>query len=104
MDSCTCQENPEAFRGTRIPQDRQTADSRHYYSRTAIRPRKIEEHGAEIAHRLLQICGQIFSYAVVTQRATVNPAVSLRGALQPVVRQNHAYIKPNELSEYLKNP
>jgi integrase len=65
--------------------------------------RKIEEHGAEIAHRLLQICGQVFSYAVITQRTTINPTVSLRGALQPVVRRNHAYIKPNELSEYLTN-
>jgi integrase len=64
--------------------------------------RKIEDHGAEIAHRLLQICGQVFTYAVVTQRATINPAVSLRGALKPVVKNNHAYLKPNELPEYLK--
>ena len=64
--------------------------------------RRIEEHGAEIAHRLLQVCGQVFTYAVVTQRATINPAVSLRGALKPVVKNNHAYLKPNELPEYLK--
>jgi integrase len=64
--------------------------------------RKIEEHGGEIAHRMLQVCGQIFSYAVITERATVNPAVSLRGALRPVVKSNHAFIKPNELTEYLK--
>jgi integrase len=64
--------------------------------------RKIEEHGAEIAHRLLQICGQVFTYAVVTERVSVNPAVSLRGALKPVVKNNHAYLKPNELPEYLK--
>jgi integrase len=65
--------------------------------------RKIEEHGGEIAHRLLQVCGQVFNYAVVTGRAQSNPALSLRGALKPVVKNNHAYIKPNELSEYLKN-
>jgi integrase len=64
--------------------------------------RKIEEHGAEIAHRLLQVCGQVFTYAVVTQRVTINPAVSLRGALKPVVKNNHAYLKPNELPEYLQ--
>ena len=64
--------------------------------------RKIEEHGAEIAHRLLQICGQVFLYAVVTQRASINPAASLRGALKPAVKRNHAYIKPNELPEYLQ--
>lgn len=88
----------------------------HVFNRIGTRPiadittsdllavmRKIEEHGAEIAHRLLQICGQIFLYAVITQRATINPAVSLRGALKPVVKNNHAFIKPNELPEYLKN-
>ena len=64
--------------------------------------RKIEEHGAEIAHRLLQVCGQVFTYAVVTQRVSINPAVSLRGALKPVVKNNHAFVKPNELPEYLK--
>jgi integrase len=64
--------------------------------------RKIEEHGAEIAHRLLQVCGQVFTYAVVTQRVSINPAVSLRGALKPVVKNNHAYLKLNELPEYLK--
>lgn len=65
--------------------------------------RKIEEHGGEIAHRLLQVCGQIFSYAVITDRTTINPAMSLRGALKPVVKSNHAFIKPNELPEYLRN-
>ena len=64
--------------------------------------RKVEERGVDIAHRALQICGQVFTYAVITQRATTNPAVALRGALTPVVKKNHAYIKPNELQEYLK--
>ena len=65
--------------------------------------RKIEERGADIAHRVLQLCGQIFAYAVITQYAANNPAPSLRGALKPVVQESHAYIKPNELGEYLKN-
>ena len=64
--------------------------------------RKIEEHGAEIAHRLLQVCGQVFTYGVITDRVSINPAVSLRGALKPVVRNNHAFLKPNEIPEYLK--
>ena len=64
--------------------------------------RKIEEHGAEIAHRLLQVCGQVFTYAVVTQRVSINPAISLRGALKPVVKNNHTYLKLNELPEYLQ--
>jgi integrase len=88
----------------------------HVFNRIGTRPiadiaaadllsvmRKIEEHGSEIAHRLLQICGQVFLYAVVTQRASINPAVSLRGALKPVIKKNHAYIKPNELPQYLRN-
>ena len=64
--------------------------------------RKIEEHGAEIAHRLLQVCGQVFLYAVITQRAAINPAMSLRGALKPVVKNSYAFVKPNELPEYLE--
>jgi integrase len=63
--------------------------------------RKVEEHGNETAHRVLQLCGQVFNYAVITDRATANPAHPLRGALKPVVKNNHAYIKPNELKEYL---
>jgi len=65
--------------------------------------RGIEERGAsELAHRLLQVCGQVFNYAVITQRRKDVPTVSLRGALKPVVKKNHAYIKPNELPEYLQ--
>lgn len=63
--------------------------------------RKIEERGPDLAHRVLQVCGQIFSYAVITERAPTNPAASLRGALAPVVKKNHAYIKPYELPDYL---
>lgn len=86
----------------------------HVFNRIGTRPvgditaaelltvmRKIEEHGGEIAHRMLQICGQVFLYAVITERAANNPAASLRGALKPVAKKNHAYIKPNELKEYL---
>jgi integrase len=87
---------------------------RHLLSKVGTRPiadittqelltamRSIEEHGADLAHRQLQICGQIFSYAVMTQRTTMNPALPLRGALKPVVKRGYAYIKPNELQDYL---
>jgi integrase len=87
----------------------------HLFNRIGTRPiadittsdllpvmRKVEEHGSEIAHRVLQICGQVFTYAMITDRASTNPAIPLRGALKPVVRNNHAYIKPNELAAYLK--
>ncbi|MGV2336351.1 MAG UNVERIFIED_CONTAM: site-specific integrase [Planctomycetaceae bacterium] len=51
---------------------------------------------------MLQISNQIFLFAVVTDRAANNPAASLRGALKPVVKSNHAFIKPQELQEYLR--
>ena len=38
----------------------------------------------------------------MTQRANVNAAASLRGALTPVVKRCFAYLKPDELPEYLK--
>ncbi len=72
----------------------------HIFSRLGPRPiadittnellsvmRTIEGRGADLAHRLLQICGQIFTYAVMTQRAATNPAGFLRGALKPVVQK-----------------
>jgi integrase len=64
--------------------------------------RKVESRGAlDTAHRVLQNCGQVFSFAIVTQRAERNPATDLRGALQPVQKQNNAYLKEAELPEYL---
>jgi integrase len=61
-----------------------------------IKPKEILEtlnrvvgRGAnESAHRLLQICGQIFRYAIITERAERNPCTDLRGAL-PSVKQTH---------------
>lgn len=61
-----------------------------------IKPKEILEtlkrvvgRGAnESAHRLLQICGQIFRYAIVTERAERNPCTDLRGAL-PTAKQTH---------------
>lgn len=64
--------------------------------------RCIERRGIDTAHRMLQICGQIFTYAVITERATNNPATMLQGALKPLVKKNRAYIKQNELPEFLR--
>lgn len=61
-----------------------------------------ETGGIDTAHRMLQVCGQIFTYAIITGRATNNPAALLKGALKPLVKQNRAYIKPQELPEFLK--
>ena len=47
--------------------------------------RRIEERRAnETARRTLQLCGQIFRYAIATGRAERDPAAALRGALAPV--------------------
>jgi integrase-like protein/Arm domain-containing DNA-binding protein len=47
--------------------------------------RRIEYRGAlETAHRVKQICGQVFRYAIATGRAERDPSADLRGALAPV--------------------
>jgi integrase len=64
--------------------------------------RKVESRGAmETAHRVSQNCGKVFSYAVLTQRIERNPAVDLRGALMPVEKKNNAFLKEDELPDYL---
>lgn len=67
--------------------------------------RKIEARGAiETAHRVLQICDQIFRYAVVTARASNNPAVNLRGALQPARSEHLAAITdPKEVGGLMRS-
>ncbi|EAQ81490.1 tyrosine-type recombinase/integrase [Blastopirellula marina] len=65
--------------------------------------RIVESTGAlDLAQRLLQASGQIFRYAIATGRAERNPAVDLRGALKPPVRKHQAYLKADELPEYLQ--
>lgn len=54
--------------------------------------RVVDRGAVESAHRVLQNCGQVFRYAIVTGRAERNPAGDLRGALPPVKRQHHAAI------------
>ena len=50
--------------------------------------RAIEERDAvEMAHRAIAVCGQIFQYAIITDRATQNPTIALRGALK-TAKQN----------------
>ncbi|WP_028580427.1 tyrosine-type recombinase/integrase [Desulfogranum japonicum] len=47
--------------------------------------RRIENGGAiETAHRVKQICGQVFRYAIATGRADRDPSADLKGALTPV--------------------
>jgi len=66
--------------------------------------RRIEARGAkETAHRILQTCGQIFKYAIVTSRAEVDPSVALKGALEPVKIKHYASItEPEKVGKLLR--
>ena len=55
--------------------------------------RRIESRGTfETAHRVKQICGQVFRYAIATGRAERDPSADLRGALVPVKSKSMAAI------------
>jgi integrase len=55
--------------------------------------RKIESSGyIETAHRVKQICGQIFRYAIATGRKDHDPAADLKGALPPAKPKRMASI------------
>jgi integrase len=65
--------------------------------------RKIEERGAyDLAHRALQVCGQVFRYGIASGRCTRDLAADLRGALTPHVKKNQAAVRPEELPELLR--
>ena len=65
--------------------------------------RVIESTGAlDTAQRVMQMCGQVFMYAIATGRAERNPVPDLRGALKTPVTKHHAYLKAADLPEFLK--
>lgn len=66
--------------------------------------RRIEERGVhETAHRTKQRCGQIFRYAIATQRADRDPTADLRGALTPVkVKHRAALTEPSKMGGLLR--
>lgn len=65
--------------------------------------RKIENRGAyDLAHRVLQVCGQVFCYGIATGRCSRNLSTDLRGALTPHKKQHQAAVRPEELPELLK--
>ncbi len=54
---------------------------------------RIENRGAiETAHRVRQICSQVFRYAVTIGKAERDPAADVRGALPPVTVKHHPTI------------
>lgn len=65
--------------------------------------RKVEKRGAlETAQRLLQRCGAVFRYAIVTHRANRNPAIDIRGSIRQPKRKNYAALSAADLPEYLR--
>jgi len=66
--------------------------------------RRVEDRGTiETAHRSLQICGQVFRYAVATGRAERDITPDLRGALPPAKGEHFAAItEPKQVAELLR--
>lgn len=65
--------------------------------------RKIEERGAyDLAHRVLQVCGQVFRYGIATGRCKRDLARDLQGALTPHKKTHQAAVRPEELPALLQ--
>ena len=67
--------------------------------------RRIEAKGAlETAHRVKQVCGQVFRYAIATGRAERDPSGDLRGAIPPASGKHMATITdPKEIAGLLRS-
>jgi integrase len=65
--------------------------------------RIVEKNGSfDLTRRLLEVSAQIYRFAVATGRAERNPIPDLKGALIPFVRKHQAYLKEDELPDYLE--
>ncbi|MES2983968.1 MAG: integrase arm-type DNA-binding domain-containing protein [Pseudomonadota bacterium] len=65
--------------------------------------RAIEDRGAlELSRRAVQICGQVFQYAIITERAESNPSINLRGFLKTGERKHRAYVTKQELPSFVE--
>jgi integrase len=65
--------------------------------------RKIEHRGAhDLAHRVLQVSGQVFRYGVATGRCERDPSRDLKGALTPHKSKNQASVKPDDVPALLQ--
>ncbi|MBR1602185.1 MAG: tyrosine-type recombinase/integrase [Synergistaceae bacterium] len=67
--------------------------------------RKIEARGiVETAARVRSVIGQVFRYAIATDRADYDPTAALKGALQTRrVKHMAAITKPSEIAVLMKN-
>jgi integrase len=65
---------------------------------------KMEQRGiVDSAHRALQLCGEVFRYAIATERAQADLSLVLKGALAPVKEKHHASITdPKGVADLLR--
>jgi len=67
----------------------------------ALRP--MEERGAyDLAHRVLQVSGQVFRYGIATGRCSRNLAADLRGALTPHKKKHQAAVSTEDFPNLLR--
>jgi integrase len=65
--------------------------------------RVVEQNGTlDTAGRVMQMCGQIFRYAIATGRAERNPVPDLKDAIKSPVRKHYSYLKAADLPEFLR--
>jgi integrase len=65
--------------------------------------KRLEARGAtELSRRVLQLCSQVFKYAIVTDRLAHDPSIGLEQALQKHKGQSIRAIKPKDLPELLR--
>ena len=65
--------------------------------------RPIEKRGAhDLAHRVVQVCGQVFRYGVATGRCKRDVSRDLRGALTPHEKRHQPAVRPEELPDLLR--
>ena len=64
--------------------------------------RVIESRGTlDTARRVMQMCGQIFMYAIATGRVDRNPVPDLRGALKTPIVKHHSFLQAIDLPAFL---
>ena len=67
----------------------------------ALRP--MEERGAyDLAHRVMQVCGQVFRYGIATGRCSRNLAADLRGALTPHKKKHQPTVRVEDFPHLLR--
>lgn len=65
--------------------------------------RKMEKRGAfDLAHRVMQVCGQVFRYGIATGRCKRDVAADLRGALTPHKAKHQPAVRPEEVPALLR--